>query len=193
MDDEMITKPPKALAGIITETKRLDFDMASDPKTGALLRTLAASKACGQLLEIGTGTGLSTAWLLDGMSADARLITIDVDMSVSAVARRFLGEDPRLTIIVDDALEWLQDKAEGPFDLIFADAVPGKYEGFDAAWALLTNGGFYIIDDMLPQPSWPEGHAPKVKSLLAKLDARPDCRLVRMSWSTGLVVVVKIP
>jgi len=35
--------------------------MASEPLVGALLRTLAASKSGGRLLELGTGTGIATS------------------------------------------------------------------------------------------------------------------------------------
>ena len=55
--------------------------MASEPKTGALLAALAASKPGGRLLELGTGTGLGTAWLLSGMDADSHLDTVDTDPS----------------------------------------------------------------------------------------------------------------
>lgn len=71
--------------------------MASEPQTGALLAALAASKPGGRLLEIGTGTGLGTAWLLSGMDADARLDTVDTDAGVVAVARRHLAADSRVT------------------------------------------------------------------------------------------------
>ena len=37
------------------------FGMPSEPRTGALLRALAATKPSGRLLEIGTGTGLARA------------------------------------------------------------------------------------------------------------------------------------
>ena len=53
--------------------------MASEPKTGALLKTLAASRPAGRLLELGTGTGISAAWLLAGMDRAATLITVDND------------------------------------------------------------------------------------------------------------------
>ena len=60
---------PAALAAIQAETEALSFNMASEPQTGALLRALAASTPAGTLLELGTGTGLSAAWLLEGMDA----------------------------------------------------------------------------------------------------------------------------
>lgn len=183
---------PDAVADIAAETERLGFTMASEPMTGALLRTLAASRPDGNLLELGTGTGFGTAWLLDGMTAAARLTTVDISASCSAVATRYLGADPRLTIVIQDAAEWLERDAAGPYDLIFADSLPGKFEGFDAAWSLLPAGGLYVIDDMLPDPNWPAGHDAKVERLLADLDARPDCALVRLEWATGVVVAVKV-
>jgi predicted O-methyltransferase YrrM len=58
-----------------------------------MMRSLAASKPGGRLLELGTGTGLSTAWLLDGMDAGSRLLTTDNDPSCLAVAEKHLGSE----------------------------------------------------------------------------------------------------
>lgn len=74
MLDEYRPTPPAALTDIERETKAIGFPMASDSWTGALLRTLAASKPRGALLELGTGTGLATAWLLDGMDSESTLL-----------------------------------------------------------------------------------------------------------------------
>ena len=43
--------------------------------------------------------------------------------------------------------------AHARFDLIYADAWPGKFTHLDRALSLLTRGGIYFIDDLLPQPS----------------------------------------
>jgi predicted O-methyltransferase YrrM len=61
--------------------------MPSEADTGALLRFLAASKPGGRMLELGTGTGLATAWLLDGTGRCASLVSVDVDPVVQDVAR----------------------------------------------------------------------------------------------------------
>ena len=187
----MPAKPPPALAAMIRETERLGFDMASLPETGALLRTLAAGKPGGRILEIGTGTGLATAWLLDGMDADTRLVSIDVDAANSAVAARHLGDDSRLTLVVEDGEAWLHKQGHGRFDLIFADAIPGKYQAFEAAWRLLATGGFYVVDDMLPEPDWPDDHVSRAAALLDHLRTRSDCRLVRLDWSGGIVIAAR--
>src|SRR5215472_259896 len=91
-------QPPPLLQQITGRTQALGFNMASEAKTGALLRVLAAAKPKGRLLELGTGTGIATAWLLAGMDADSTLISVDTDPQVQQVARECLGSDPRLQL-----------------------------------------------------------------------------------------------
>ena len=69
MDDHEIRQVPAVVDAIRRDTRQLGFTMASEPQTGSLLRTLAASKPSGRFLELGTGTGVGTAWLLAGMDA----------------------------------------------------------------------------------------------------------------------------
>jgi predicted O-methyltransferase YrrM len=185
-----VTAIPTSLPAIQEATRALGFELACETRTGALLRSLAASKPGGRLLELGTGTGASTAWLLDGMDATSSLDTVDSDPAVSAAAQRVLGGDARVRFHVGDGGAWLS-AAEGRFDLIFADAWPGKYDHLDRALALVAPGGLYVIDDMLPQATWPDGHAPRVAALLEILDARADFAITRMAWASGLVIATR--
>ena len=182
---------PDKLEAIERETERCGFTMASDRETGALLRTLAASKPGGRMLELGTGTGLSACWILSGMDQHARLITVDNDPQVQRIAVEQLDDDPRITIVCANGAEYLSDLAGTTFDLIFADAWPGKFNDLDDALGLLVPGGVYVVDDLLPQPSWPAGHAPKVPLLVESLRAREDLAIVEMGWSTGILVASK--
>lgn len=69
----------KSIPSIWAETRDAGFTMASEPLTCSLLRTLAASKPAAKFLELGSGTGLSTAWLLDGMDSESiESVTIDL-------------------------------------------------------------------------------------------------------------------
>ena len=192
MFQDSVPDPPQVLDALAEAAARKGFDMACDARTGALLRTLAAGKPGGRILELGTGVGAGAAWLLEGMDRAARLVTVERDEGLSAVARRMLGSDPRVTFIEDDGEAWLRGEAQGPFDLIFADTWPGKFTCFEEAWALLPVGAFYVVDDLLPQASWPDGHAAKVERLLAALARRTDCRLLRLAWSSGLIVAVRV-
>jgi predicted O-methyltransferase YrrM len=143
------------------------------------------------LLELGTGTGVGTAWLLSGMDAAAHLDTVDHDAAVVAVARRHLGHDPRVRFHVGDGEAWLKGYAGAPFDLIFADAWPGKFHALAPAVRLLAPGGLYVIDDLLPQPNWPEGHGARIEPMLAAIEQAPGLAGVRMAWASGLAVVVR--
>jgi predicted O-methyltransferase YrrM len=165
--------------------------MASDRQTGSLLRTLAASKPGGAILELGTGTGLSAAWILAGMDERSTLITVDNNPDAVEIARRHLGSDTRVTFHVSDGAAFLEAMSGETFDLIFADTWPGKYDHLEEALSLLKPGGFYIVDDLLPQPNWPPGHAEKVVLFIAALEARDDLVLTKIGWSTGLLVAVK--
>lgn len=191
MRDDVFSSEPPALAGILRDGARVGFRLASEPRTGSLLRVLAGSKPGGRLLELGTGTGVATAWLLDGMDPATRLETVDSDPSVVEVARIHLGGDPRVRFNIAEGGDWLRRWSGGPFDLVFADAWSGKFSDLDAALRLLAIGGLYVIDDLLPQPSWPDGHGPRIEPLLAELEGRPDLACVRLAWSSGLAVAVK--
>ena len=191
MKDHPVEDVPAALAEIEAATARIGFTMASERRTGSLLRSLAATKPGGSFLELGTGTGLSTCWILDGMNSTSRLLSVDKDEGVLAVARQVLGKDPRVTFVCADGAELLSTCADQRYDFIFADTWPGKFTHLDAALQRLAPGGLYIIDDLLPQQSWPEGHAPKVPQLIAVLERRPELVMTRLNWATGLVVAVK--
>lgn len=192
MFDTTNLNPPLIVKDIELATEDIGFTRASDLLTGALLRTLVASKPGGQILEMGTGTGMGTAWLLDGMDAAARLNSVDNNPETTKIARSFLGYDSRVTFLVQDGTEFIQaSQAQGrSFDIIFADAWPGKYNALDETLELLNKGGFYVIDDLNYQPNWPD--APRVDQLIRTLEQRPDLRITKLNWSTGLIIATKV-
>lgn len=185
---------PKLLGSIEQATAELGFDMLSDRDTGALLRGLARSRPACRILEIGVGTGVGACWLLDGADAGARYLGIDNDPVPFEVACKHHQGDPRVELRLGDGNQILPELGrEGRrFDLVFADSWPGKYRLLDQAVELVAPSGFFLIDDMLPQPNWPDGHEEKVERLLAEMASRPDVVTVPMAWSTGLVLAVKL-
>ena len=199
MEDKENIQIPDTLRDILSETEKIGFEMTSDPLTGSLLRTLAASKPSGHLLEIGTGTGVSTAWILDGMCHRSKLTTVENDERVAAIAQKHLDNDPRVSFHIKDAATFLEKNLEEKnldnsesFDLIFADTWAGKYNHLEAALQILKVGGIYVIDDMLPQPNWPEGHAQKVVRLIKDLSTRPTLHITKLNWASGIVLATKL-
>src|SRR5258708_4265616 len=191
MNDSEIHRQPDAVAGIVGDTAALGFNMASEPKVGSLLAVLAASKPGGRFLELGTGTGHGTAWLLAGMGRASTLDTVDTDANVVAIAQRHLGADTRVSFHVMDGARFLELSRSIQFDLIYADAWPGKFSHLDEALSLLRLGGMYVIDDLLPQPNWPEGHAAKVPALIEDIERRGDFLTTRLAWPSGLMLVLR--
>jgi predicted O-methyltransferase YrrM len=184
---------PSVVEDITEATEDIGFTMGSDLLTGSLLRMLVATKPSGAILELGTGTGLATAWLLDGMDAHSSLLTVDRDERTTAIAKRFLGMDPRVTFVMMDGAAFIEKmQQEGTtFDFIFADMRPGKFELLEETLRLLRAGGIYIVDDLLALPSWEAEHAPRVVRLIETLEQKEDLRVTKLNWSTGILIAVK--
>ena len=167
--------------------------MPSDFYIGVLLKTLITSKPGSNFLELGTGIGLSLSWMADGMDAGSKLTTIDNDPKLIEIAKSYFGKDTRINIICEDGTRWINNYHGSKFDLIFADAWPGKYSEIEKTLELVNTGGFYVVDDLLPHPNWPEGHLEKVEDLIEYLQKRKDFNLTQMNWSTGIIVAAKKP
>lgn len=190
MKDGIFLDKPVRYEGIANATKALQFTMASDLYTGSLLKTLVASKPEGRFLELGTGSGLATSWMADGMNDKSKLVTIEHNELLQGVAKRHLT-NPRTEFVLADGYDWIKEYNGELFDLIFADAMPGKYDLFDETIALLKIGGLYVIDDMLPQQNWPDGHANRVDEFVLMLENRDDITLTKLNWSTGIIIATK--
>ena len=188
---------PLRLKEIVTATQQevpTFTDSHCDPLTGALLRSLAASKPGGTLLEIGTGTGLATAWIADGMDHTAHLTTLEKRKKLAEIAQRILGQDQRITFLLSDATPFLLSHQPNAFDIIFADAGVGKYHLLAETLLLLKKGGFYIIDHLhyeQPHSTEEQEHAARIQQVIAALEQREDVILTSFDWSSGVLLAVK--
>jgi len=191
MNDSNILDVPEIYQKITDKSKEIGFTMPSDMFVGTMLKTLITSKPKGVFLELGTGIGLSLSWMIDGMDAASRLITVDNDRQLVDIAKQYFGKDKRVEICHQEGSKWIQNHKASKFDLIFADAWPGKYSEIEEILTMVKPNGFYVIDDMNAQPNWPEGHQDHVDRLVAYLENREDFVLTKMNWSTGLILAVK--
>lgn len=191
MNDSNVLDIPKVYKALQDTSHAIGFTMPSDVYVGTFLKTLVSSKPGGRFLELGTGIGLSLSWIIDGQDTESELISVDNDSQLIEIALSFFGDDDRVTLICQDGARWIENYKGEKFDLIFADAWPGKYGQLEETLALLKVGGFYVIDDMLAQANLPEGHDKNVAELLAHLESRDDLNLTKINWSTGIVLAVK--
>ncbi|MGW2471584.1 O-methyltransferase [Streptomyces sp. NPDC001665] len=192
MHDVPYQRPPQ-LDGIFNDAASTGFAVSCEDRTGSLLATLAASKPGGLFLELGTGVGAGAAWLATGMDATARLVSVEQDPAVQAIARKHLGGDPRIDFVTGDADAWLSEQGPGErFDFACVDCRPGKYLRLADLLALLRPGALYVVDDMLPQVTWPDGHQCRVDGFLERLPGVPNWRATPIVWASGLVVAARI-
>lgn len=191
MKDTVIKNKPEVIEKIDADAADVNFGQPSDDLTGVFLRTIFASKLSGKFLELGTGAGRATAWILEGMSRDSKLISVESDQALIAIAQKHLGHDSRLELICSPGEEVIVQLPKHHFDIIFADTWPGKYNHLEETLLLIKEGGFYIIDDMLPQPNWPEGHAEKAANLIQTLENDERFQMVKMNWASGAIMMVK--
>lgn len=191
MNQSNILDRPIILSRIEARCEEIGFTMPSDIYIGTLLKTLITSKPNSTILELGTGIGLSLSWMIDGLDSESKLITVDNDPDLIKIAREFFGSDKRVEIVCADGSEWIKAYRGDKFDLVFADAWPGKYSEIEEVLELINVGGFYVIDDMKAQPNWPDGHEDYVDKLINYLEKRDDFALTKMDWSTGVIIMTR--
>lgn len=164
------------------------FTMSCEPDVGALLAVLAAAvPAGGRILELGTGAGVGTAWLIHGLATrtDVDIVTIDNDTATADLAAQ-APWPPYVRPIVGDAVH--VTTREGAFDLIFADAQGGKWDGLDITIAALRPGGHLLVDDMTPPHFANAHHEHKTNEVRTRILDHPDLVSVPIAWSTGLIL-----
>jgi len=182
---------PKSYTALQLTSKTIGFSMGSKQPEGELLKTLISAKPKGHFLELGTGMGLSLSWMVAGMDQESTLISIDNDQNLLKEVIPHFKDDHRVSILYEDASKWLQNYTDEGFDLIFADAWPGKYSDLSKTLSLLNTGRIYMVDDLLPQPNWPEGHQKKVNDFLTFMESQPQFITTQLTLSTGVLLAVK--
>ena len=137
--------------------------MLSGHLQGRLLAMISRMIKPSAILEIGTYTGYSAICLAEGLSANGRLITLDINEELEGRVRNYFAQAGLEKIIdyqVGNALHIIPT-LKATFDLVFIDADKENYSNyFDLIIDKVAIGGFILADNVL----W----SGKV------LDAKPD-------------------
>ena len=89
--------------------------------------------------------------MVEGMDKASSIISLDNDPKWMKHVLLAYQNDTRVKLLCTDGGAWLDTYQGKDFDLVFADAWPGKYSHLDLLLDRIKVGGFYIIDDMLPK------------------------------------------
>jgi caffeoyl-CoA O-methyltransferase len=126
--------------------------MLSGPVVGRLLEFLVAALEARSVLEIGTFSGYSALAMAEGLPADGRIVTLEIDERHAEVARRAIAASPhaeRIEVIVGPALDSLEG-LPGPFDFVFIDADKvGYFDYYEAVLPKLSPRGLIAVDNTL--------------------------------------------
>ena len=119
---------------------------------GAFLRILVRLLRAKRILELGTFTGYSSLLMAEGLPDDGKLITCDIDLKTTEIAKKYWSRSPhgkKIELKLGPALETLKT-IEGPFDLVFIDADKVNYINY---WELclpkIRRSGLLVIDNVL--------------------------------------------
>ncbi|HEY3868238.1 MAG TPA: class I SAM-dependent methyltransferase [Actinocrinis sp.] len=179
---------PERLAAAVGAAAEAGFSYSSTSEVGGLLRLLAASKPGGVVAESGTGFGVGTAWLHDGLAGDARLVTVEQDADRARRAAEIFADDPRVTVLAGD---WLLLAEHAPFDLFFCDG-GGKREDPQRVVDMLAPGGVLVLDDFTPSVGWPPRFDGAVDELRVFYLAHPALVTVEILTTPTASVVVAV-
>jgi predicted O-methyltransferase YrrM len=183
---------PPLVAAATARARQAGFPMSSDPTVGQLLAVLAAHlPEDAQVLELGTGTGVGTAWMVSGLlpRTDVTVTSVEKDPGNAALAAA--GDWPSFVRLrCGDALEVLAEG--GAFDLIFADAPGGKWDGLDRTIAALRPHGLLIVDDMTPEPDWTAPHRAATDKVRQALVSDPRLTSAELPVGSGMILSVRI-
>jgi len=119
-------------------------------ETGRLLAVLC-KVLDPRVLEVGTAIGYSTLHMAEQLE-EGRITTLEYDADRAAQARASweqAGVADKIELIEGDARETIEG-VEGPFDLLFVDAMKVDYAGYlEKGASLLSDRALVVIDNLL--------------------------------------------
>ncbi len=173
----------------------------SDPEVGKLLGILARATGARRILEIGAAIGYGAIWLARG-APEARVTSVDIDPERLAAARGYLeraGVADRVELIEGAALEVIH-RLDGPFDLVYVDAVKTEYRKYlDLVLPKLRVGGVIVCDNLLwggqvaaPDEDREDPDADALRSFNGYLMMHPQLQAVVLPLGDGVGLATKI-
>jgi predicted O-methyltransferase YrrM len=134
-----------ALVGRARESASdLGFERSCRDEDGRFLHVLAGRRGIERVAEIGTGTGVGTAWLASALPPGVPLFSAEIDPRLAQAAAELFADDPDVHVLTGDwrsTLLW-----HAPFDLLFVDG-GGAKDDPDAVLGLAAPGATIVMDD----------------------------------------------
>jgi predicted O-methyltransferase YrrM len=191
---------------VLTAARGRAGEVAAPPissGTGAALRFVAALLGARNVVEIGTGCGVSGVWLLRGMQPDGVLTSVDLETEHQRLAKQAYTDagfaSQRTRLIPGAALEVLPRLTGGHYDLVFCDGDKQEYPQYlEQALRLLRPGGVVAFDnslwhDRVADPSQRDADTVAIRETLATIAEDDAFVEVLLPVGDGLLLAQKKP
>ena len=191
---------------VLTAARGRAGEVAAPPissGTGAALRFVAALLGARNVVEIGTGCGVSGVWLLRGMQPDGVLTSVDLETEHQRLAKQAYVDagfaSQRTRLIPGAALEVLPRLTGGHYDLVFCDGDKQEYPQYlEQALRLLRPGGVVAFDnslwhDRVADPSQRDADTVAIRETLATIAEDDAFVQVLLPVGDGLLLAQKKP
>ncbi len=153
---------------------------------GALLKFLASTIDASNVVEIGTGTGVSGLWLFRGMNSAGVLTSIDSDQERQRAAKEIFSDagiaTNKIRLIAGRAIEVVGKLTDNAYDLMFINGDKLEFETlFEQSLRLLRPGGLLVFHNILGESNAADNEA--VRIVCEKI--KDDSRLVSVMIPSG--------
>jgi predicted O-methyltransferase YrrM len=161
------------------------------PGTGAYLRHLAQLLSAQSVVEIGTGSGVGSLWLLEGMIKSGTLTSIDDEMEHSSIAKLAFAqaeiEAPRFRLITNSVMDVMTKLADRAYDLVVFRHNPEDLNfAISEAHRVLRSGGVFVIDNFFGGAKVPDP-AQRDPKTIALREAGKAIKADSESWMSVLI------
>lgn len=123
------------------------------PAVGNFLKFATQLTGAQSVVEIGTSSGVSGLWILQGLSDEGVLTTIDAEREHSKIARTIFEEadipTSKYRIITGNLIDVVGKLADISYELIIIRDALDLFEIVQESFRLLKSGGLLIIDQAL--------------------------------------------
>ena len=135
-----------------THVEILAPQMASGHVQGRFLKFLVKMIKPKRILEIGTFTGYSAICMSEGLDADGKIYTFEVEDELEDFTRKWIDgseHGSKIVFTIGNALEIVPSLGE-KFDMVFIDGNKREYiEYYEMAIKYLSPGGWILADNTL--------------------------------------------
>ena len=123
----------------------------TSPGSGAFLKYIASLISAQSVVEIGTGSGVGTLWLLKGLISSGVITTIDPEVQHIQIAKQVLNDADipanRYRLITSEYLDVMRKLADRAYDLVVFRGNPEDvFDVIDESHRILRTGGILAID-----------------------------------------------